>query len=110
MADIDNKTRKFAANNPQVTLQEGRKISFNSQNKIIYKKIIFLQFAERTKNAFKFRISNVTVKMPPKRNQKRRNTENAPRKKNVKNEKNVKEKRRLQKIHKNLASHVSLIS
>ena len=23
MADIDNKTRKFAANNPQVTLQEG---------------------------------------------------------------------------------------
>ena len=31
MADIDNKTRKFAANNPQVTLQEGMKISFNSQ-------------------------------------------------------------------------------
>ena len=32
MADIDNKTRKFAANNPQVTLQEGIKISVRSQN------------------------------------------------------------------------------
>ena len=52
MADIDNKTRKFAANNPQVTLQEGMEISVNSQN-CLQEHVTFLQFAK-----LKFRFSS----------------------------------------------------
>ena len=58
MADIDNKTRKFAANNPQVTLQEGMKISFDSQPAAPGLKKIMFFFTICKTNLKRVQISN----------------------------------------------------